>query len=64
MEKQHCKVGASYSLESEDQALHLLENQLRHFKEKAAEAVQEGSALHEFFERKVQKIQKMMQQFL
>ena len=61
MEKQYCKVGASHPLVSEARGLDLLENLLRHFNRKAAEASQSGSALKEFFERKAQKIQKAIQ---
>ena len=49
MEKQYCKVGASHPLDSEARGVNLLENLLRHFNRKAAEATQSGSALQEFF---------------
>ncbi|TNF75038.1 MAG: hypothetical protein EP302_02330 [Bacteroidetes bacterium] len=61
MEKQYCKVGTSHPLGSEARGLDLLENLLSHFNRKAAEAAQSGSALKEFFERKAQKIQKVLQ---
>ncbi len=64
MEKQYCKVGAIHSLDTGSHGLHLLENLKSHFTRKAAEATQSGSGLQEFFERKAQKFQKSLQQFL
>ncbi len=61
MEKQHCRVGTTHSLDTGVNALDLLENQLRHFNQKAAEASRTGSAMKEFFEQKARKIQKMLQ---
>ena len=64
MEKQHCKVGATHTLDSGVNGLDLLEDQLRHFNQKAAEAARTGSAMKDFFEQKAQKIQKLLQDFV
>lgn len=64
MEKQHCKVGTIYPLDTNAQGLDLLERQLRNFQRKAAEAHQNGSGLQEFFEQKARKIQKLLQQIV
>jgi len=64
MEKQHCKVGSINPIGSGSQELQLLRHQLQHFNQKAVEAAQKNSSLKDFFERKAQKIQKMLQQSL
>ncbi|MGB5404323.1 hypothetical protein [Robiginitalea sp.] len=64
MEKQYCKVGSINPIGSGSQELQLLRNQLQHFNQKAVEAAQNNSALKDFFERKAQNIQKMLQQSL
>ncbi len=61
MENQHCKVGATHALDTGVNGLDLLQNQLRHFNQKAAEASRTGSAMKEFFEQKARKIQKLLQ---
>ena len=64
MENQYCKVGDTHPLHTDAQGLHLLENQLRNFQRKAAEATQSDSGLKDFFEQKAQKIQKLLKQFV
>ncbi|MEJ2162565.1 MAG: hypothetical protein P8X60_04395 [Robiginitalea sp.] len=64
MEKQHCKIGTTHTLDKGEQGLNLLERQLHHFNNKAAEAAQTGSALKEFFEHKARKIQKLLQEIV
>ncbi|MGB5314886.1 MAG: hypothetical protein WBN56_02710 [Robiginitalea sp.] len=64
MENQYCKVGSINPIRSGSQELHLLRHQLQHFNQKAMEAAQKNSSLKDFFERKAEKIQKMLQQSL
>jgi hypothetical protein len=64
MERQYCKVGSINPIGSGSQELTLLKNQLQHFNQKAMEAAQKDSRLKEFFEKKAQKIQKILQQSL
>jgi hypothetical protein len=64
MERQYCKVGSINPIGSGSQELNLLKNQLQHFNQKAMEAAQKDSRLKEFFEKKAQKIQKILQQSL
>lgn len=64
MEKQYCKVGSITPIGSGSREMQLLQNQLRHFNQKALEAAQKNSGLKDFFERKAEKIQRMLQQSL
>lgn len=64
MERQYCKVGSINPIGSGAQELQLLKHQLQHFNQKANEAAQKNSALKDFFERKAQKIQKILQSSL
>ena len=61
MNKQYCKVGASHSLTSGNEGLHVLENQYQFFLRKAEEAVQNQNDLKDFFESKARKIKRMLQ---
>ena len=64
MEKQYCKVGSINPIGSGSQELQILRNQLQHFNQKALEAAQKDSRLKDFFEKKAQKIQKILQRSL
>ncbi|MCO5724095.1 hypothetical protein [Robiginitalea marina] len=63
MEKQYCKVGSSHPLDEGVQGITLLETQLQHFMRKASEAARADSRMKDFFESKILKIQKQLQEF-
>lgn len=63
MEKQYCKVGSSHPLDEGVKGITLLESQLQHFMHKASEAARADSRLKDFFDSKVLKIRKQLQEF-
>ena len=61
MEKQNCRVGAVTPITSGAQAVAVLEFRYQNFIEKAADTTYIGTALGEFFEKKAQNIQKILE---
>ena len=64
MEKQYCKVGSVTPMTTGRQAVALLEYQYQSFMEKASNIKYRNTNLGEFFEKKAQKIQKMLEELV
>ena len=64
MEKQYCRVGSVTPMSTGRQAITLLEYQYQSFMEKASNIKYSNTDLGEFFERKAQKIEKMLEELV
>jgi len=64
MEKQYCRVGSVTPMSTGRQAITLLEYQYQSFMEKASNIKYQNTNLGEYFERKAQKIQKMLEELV
>ncbi len=64
MEKQYCKVGTVTPMTTGSQAIALLEYQYQCFMDKASNIKYSNTNLGAFFERKAQKIQKILEELV
>jgi len=61
MEKQYCKVGTVTPITSGSQTISVLEYQYQVFIEKASNIKYQNTKLAEFFEKKAQKIKRILE---